>query len=225
MLKKRAIYTVKILLVCFILFSLHSIDSYAQDSEIGSITLYSHFNADNGSVQIEKDCFRIIKIADDADGHYMNKPLFSSFPAYTDEMKASDKKELASDLENYILRGKIAFDDEKSSNKNGYTVFRNLDRGVYLITQDRQNSSAQKQYRTNPFLISVPIVSDGKTIYDIYAEPKYTEGEGGKGEPQKQDKPSRPKTSDETDSDFWILLTGVSLLAMTVLAAPKRKRI
>lgn len=223
MLKKRAIHIIKMLLICFILFSLHSRDSYAQDKGVGSITLYSHFNADSGSIQIEKDCFRVTKIADYVDGHYVNKTQFSFFSLYSEKMNASEKKALASDLEQYVHKERIEPDDEKSSDKKGYTVFNNLDRGVYLITQNRKELSAQKRYITNPFLVSVPMVNDGKLIYDIYAEPKYTEGESEKGEPQEQDKPSLPETSDESDSNFWVLLISVSILVIAVLSLLKRK--
>lgn len=223
MLKKRAIQIIKMLLVCFILFSLHSRESYAQDKGVGSITLYSHFNADSGSIQIENDYFRVTKIADYVDGHYVNKTQFSFFPLYSEKMNASEKKELAFDLEKYTYKEKIEPDDEKSSDKKGYTVFNNLEKGVYLVTQNRQELSAQKQYITNPFLVSIPMVSDGKLIYDIYAEPKYTDGESEKGEAQKQDKPSLPETSDESDSNFWILLISVSIMVIAALSLSKRK--
>lgn len=223
MLKKRAIQIIKMLLVCFILFSLHSRESYAQDKGVGSITLYSHFNADSGSIQIENDYFRVTKIADYVDGHYVNKTQFSFFPLYSEKMNASEKMALSSDLEQYVYQQKITPDNEKSSDKKGYTVFSNLDKGVYLITQNRQENSAQKQYITNPFLVSIPMVSDGKLIYDIYAEPKYTDGESEKGEAQKQDKPSLPKTDDESDGNFWILLIFGSMSVIAVLSLSKRK--
>ena len=215
MIRKRLLILFKLFCVCFILLSLHFTNVFASE-KYGSITIYSHINDDGKTIIISNESYTLIKIADLINGENINKPLYSSFPVYSIDMNASQCMNLALELEKYIIKNNIPFDYESKSNQNGYTKFNHLEQGVYLISQSKMDTTKDK-YRTNPVIISIPMMNNGDTIYDVYMEPKFSDIEPPKTDKPKNGKNESPFTGDNINLNQYLFLLIFSSLSVLMI--------
>lgn len=76
--------------------------------------------------------------------------------------------ELAESLAEYAKNNKLQGTTENISNE-GKVTFEKLELGLYLIVQ---NEAASGFERINPFFVSVPLIEEGKPVYDVDATSK-----------------------------------------------------
>lgn len=205
---------VKNIFICLLLFSSCVSFVYAS-SKLCNISIYSHINNDNDEVTIIKDSFNLYKIADYKDGEYINVDNFKNIKIALTDMSSSKVVELASELKAYTIDKKLEPDLKSSSNDKGYAYFKNLDQGIYLIYQSKDDS----EYLTNPILLSVPYEKDGSLVYDINIDAKYVDKDVTVDENiiSSNNVDHVTNTSDTTNLDMWILISASSLIVLILL--------
>lgn len=114
----------------------------------------------------ELSLYRVGDIEED-DGNYrfVLSESFENSGLLLDEVSSA---ELAGQLAEYAQKNtdalKVAAIDEK-----GMAYFRDLKPGLYLIIQ---SVPAEGYYPADPFLVSIPMLEDGKYVYHVDASPK-----------------------------------------------------
>ncbi len=130
--------------------------------------------------------YQVAEVQED-DGDY-NFVFTSEFVSCQLSLENIQWEQLAKDLANYVESADIT-GIKKSIDSKGNVIFSNLQLGLYLIIQE---DAAPGYYAVNPFLISVPMESEEKWIYDIDATPKV------ELEKEQNKDPSSPNSSDES---------------------------
>lgn len=105
---------------------------------------------------------------------------------------------LAAELAGYAAKAELA-GDTKTIGSDGVVLFENLKAGLYLFVQ---NDAADGYNKVSPFLVSLPMLEDGKYVYDVEAGPK-TALKPAEPEPTEPEptRPSRPDDGDDDDDD------------------------
>lgn len=87
---------------------------------------------------------------------------------------------------------------EQETDASGIARFSTLQEGVYLIAQSREVRKGNWIFRSAPFLVSVPVKDNGKTIWDIVIEPKsgWTDTSPGGGSEEETDNGSEDSSSE-----------------------------
>ena len=96
---------------------------------------------------------------------YVLTAEFAGSGASLDDLEA---KALVERLAAWTASNKIA-GTTKNIGSNGAVSFSNLERGLYLVTQEK---AATGYVTMMPFLVTVPMKVDGKWVYDVDAYPK-----------------------------------------------------
>ena len=91
---------------------------------------------------------------------------------------------LAQSLKNYATEQALTGQTEPIS-QEGHVAFSELTAGLYLLVQEE---AASGYYRTEPFLVTLPVNGNGTYIYDVDASPKVEVEE----KPSHPDKPTPP---------------------------------
>lgn len=102
---------------------------------------------------------------------------------------------LAKELADYVKAQKISGTTQKIA-KDGTVTFSDLEPGLYLLVQHK---AAEGYYEAAPFLVSVPMMEDGRYIYDVDASPK-VEIKKEPETPEETETPEEPETPEETET-------------------------
>ena len=119
---------------------------------------------------------------ENGDYGFLKTDDFSGFPG---DITATDSEELPDQLKKYISQNKIK-EQVLQKNSDGEITFDNLNTGLYLIIQTQASDGYEAM---NPFLVNVPLLEDGKYVYQINAKGKFelkkSEMPEGRSEKQK----------------------------------------
>lgn len=208
------------LIICFIFFSLHINTVYAVE-KMGSISLYCHYIDDGKVVEIANTSFQIVKVADYVEGEFVNVNDFQSFKTIPTKMNASQMKDISSELQTYMNDYDVSFTHFSNTNKNGYVQFKDLDMGLYFISQVENEN---QNYYTEPFLLSIPMIEENE-IFHVYAEPKFAWKDNSENETII---PTLPKdsvdTGDQSNMSQYLIMMGISLSCMTIFLVGKKRK-
>lgn len=176
------------LLLMVSLLCTFSVTVYAHDvpdeSKKGSVTVKMQYDgkAVTGGV------LALYKIGavheDDGDYTFEKTGVFSRFDG---ELTDLDSAVLADSLADFVKLHSVK-PDASVKNEDGKAVFKDMELGLYLVVQ---LEAAEGFELLNPFLVSVPMIEDGRYIYDIDAQ--------GKSELKQEPKPVTPENPPETD--------------------------
>lgn len=162
---KHLCKTLAILLLT-VLVGLSGLTAYAHDvpdeSKKGSITV--NFEYDNKAVTGGRLALYRIAEVRETDGNYgfENLPEFDDFHK---DMSDLTSAELARCLADFADSHNIRSADTRD-NRTGSVTFPELSHGLYLVVQDK----AAPGYETvQPFLVTVPMLEDGRYVYDVNA--------------------------------------------------------
>lgn len=156
------------------IFCISPIQSFASSDDI---TLTVHYR-DNGKV-ISDATFDVYLIAtSDNNGAFIPTDAFKNYPV---EFKASNDEEmynLATTLEGYVLKDKIAPIYKGTTDDNGDFVFNTKNaanhRGLYLII-GHSHFKGDIIYTAEAFTIYLPGIGDsGQNLYEVTVQAKYT---------------------------------------------------
>lgn len=139
-------------------------------NQSGSITLhYKHEDEPLSEIHI-----KLWKAGDvDENGNFSLCEPFTNYSVDITNMKdSSDWNQAASALAGYAQSDSLNPDSEGTSDENGKFSFSGIKPGLYLIASENKET-ADKLYRADPFLISVPSEDDNnKPLYDLDVYPK-----------------------------------------------------
>lgn len=139
-----------------------------------SITVKAHYtNEQNENIFIAGDDLKLVKIADFNGMTYEVIDSFKSQIILQNSMTSSDYNSLAKRLVNYIDKNGISYDQVSTTNQEGIVEFEGLDDGMYLIYEYNN----QLDYYMDPFIISIPLLSDNYQTHSIICEPKFKKKE------------------------------------------------
>lgn len=154
------------MLLLTVLVGLSGLTAYAHDvpdeSKKGSITV--DFEYDNKAVTGGRlALYRIAKVRQ-TDGNYdfENLPEFAGFHK---DMSDLTSAELARCLADFVDGHSIQPVDARD-NKTGSVTFPELLHGLYLVVQAEEASGYEA---VQPFLVTVPMLEDGRYVYDVNA--------------------------------------------------------
>ncbi|MCD8082640.1 MAG: hypothetical protein LUE86_03685 [Clostridiales bacterium] len=167
--KKLAGFSVSILLA-LVMTGMTAFAAVPDTARTGSITVTMLSESTGATVAGGTlTAYQVGTVAEN-DGNYsfaMTDDFAGSGVSLTD-MDSQDLSALASTLSSYVsdngLEGTTVTIDS-----DGVATFSDLTLGLYLIVQ---NTSASGYYAVSPFLVTVPILSDGEYVYDVNATPK-----------------------------------------------------
>lgn len=149
-----------------VLVGLSGLTAYAHDvpdeSKKGSITV--DFEYDNKAVTGGRlTLYRIAKVRQ-TDGNYdfENLPEFADFHK---DMSDLTSAELARCLADFVDSHNILPVDTRG-NRTGSVTFPELSHGLYLVVQVEAASGYEA---VQPFLVTVPMLEDGRYVYDVNA--------------------------------------------------------
>lgn len=135
---------------------------------------------------------------------------------YREPMKACEEslediqsEELAAKLMTYVENNDIT-GHTQTIDANGSVVFSDLEAGLYLIVQ---KEAANGYYAINPFLVSLPVKSDGQWSYEVDASPKIELKRKTSDEPKKT-----TNSSGKTSSRSSLPKTGLVNWPIPVMA-------
>ena len=154
------------MLLLTVLVGLSGLTAYAHDvpdeSKKGSITV--DFEYDNKAVTGGRlALYRIAKVRQ-TDGNYdfENLPEFAGFHK---DMSDLTSAELARCLADFVDSHNILPVDTRD-NRTGNVTFPELSHGLYLVVQVEAASGYEA---VQPFLVTVPMLEDGRYVYDVNA--------------------------------------------------------
>lgn len=122
-----------------------------------------------------------------------------------------ESDEFVSEMERYIKSNKISGIRESADN-NGIARFDQLEAGIYFVMQ---NEAAKGYSKANSFTVSLPVLEDGKYIYTVNANPKFSFS--GAEENTQTTTPTTVKPSKPTDTN--LPKTGQLNLPVPILTA------
>lgn len=173
---------ISLLTVLIMLCSLSTM-AFAHDipsmSEKGSIEITIHCGhtiITNGTIVL----YRVGEIYED-NGNY-SFALTGDFISCGQSLEDVHSSELAKDLADYATDQTLT-GVTKEIDQNGKVKFSDLDLGLYLLVQSEISEGYNK---ADPFLVSVPMMENGKYVYHIDASPKV--------ELEKEQEPTSPPT-------------------------------
>jgi|GEM_PF-6358493 len=106
------------------------------------------------------------------DGSFVLSDNFSASGISLDGLTTSSEwKAAAVSLISYATENQVPETGETKSSADGAAVFAKLSPALYLISTDTLKTGS-RTYTFDPFLISIPGMEDGKTVYDLTASPK-----------------------------------------------------
>lgn len=200
--------------------------AYASD-ELCSITVDYHGRSKNNSqVQLAGARFAIYQVGKNENGKLVLNDKFKKSGVSLLDSTASAREVQAEKLYKYAISNKISRMSQITDNQ-GKTVFRNLDKGIYLVAQtDKLQVSDDETYVSSPFLIMVPAEIDGNVTYNIVTEPKSGWGEEDEEENAHVLNPDIPVTGRAFYDGLFIiiLLISVSVIIFTLFARHSMKR-
>lgn len=138
-------------------------------------------------------------VAEDGDYRFAAVSKFESMDGKLGDVGQS--KAFDQDLSNKLLQlakaGKLSPDyPGVSPNQQGTVTFNNLSVGLYLVVQTEaaivKTTDKTTTYTVTPFLVTVPLLSDGALQYDVNAAPKMDMS--SKTEDTPKDNPPTPVT-------------------------------
>lgn len=225
MIRSKFLLSIKTFFACAVLLLFFSTSVYAFEKQNGSITIYSHYNGDESVFIISDTSYELFKISDYVDGKYVNKPQYAPFPVYSNDMDASQCRDLAKKLETFVNQKNITYDLTSTSNQYGYSCFTNLEQGVYLIIQNiDSNNTDQLQYYTNPIIISIPIDNEEGVKYDVYIEPKFSKLDNPTTELPTTGDTNSPPTGHQLNYYIYMMLF-IGSSTILIVVSKKRNRI
>lgn len=165
--------------------------------------------------------YRVGEIYED-DGNYDFKPT-GDFKAWGENFEDIQSPELALDLADYAHRHFLKGITENIS-EEGIAEFKELEPGLYLLVQQE---AAKGYLQANPFLVSLPIMENGKYVYQADASPKVDIEREQTKVPTVPEKPSDSRLP-QTGQLNWpipvMAITGLLLCAFGwILCQGKRK--
>ena len=140
-------------------------------------------------VEIEVNCFfediemrnmylELYKVAD-ADS-YGNLRVTENFSEYGDILSISSREEIlqmADELNRYVISNNIKPSDRGNTDSKGNLVFPvNADKltaGLYLVS-DGHHIQGDYIYESKPFIVYLPLFTNGESIYSVKLSPKYS---------------------------------------------------
>lgn len=163
----------KKLILILVLFLCFPYKVIALEQE-NSITVKAHYtNEQSENIFIAGDDLKLVKIADFNGMTYEVIDSFKSQIILQNSMTSSDYNSLAKRLVNYIDKNGISYDQVSTTNQEGIVEFEGLDDGMYLIYEYNN----QLDYYMDPFIISIPLLSDNYQTHSIICEPKFKKKE------------------------------------------------
>lgn len=183
---------------------------------------------------IEATAYRVASL-DDAVNHYELLPEFAELGVDFNAGMTIQEMEAAAKKAATIAKAQGVTGVSATSDTNGVAAFGQLPYGVYLVVQTGATGSAKNYSDFEPFLISVPQVTEGDVVFDVNALPKLTpkdtpkppepeEPEKPKPEPEPKPKKPMPWTGDNFDPALVLALAGAGLLLMAVGLVSRSKK-
>lgn len=186
------------LLLAVLLLCTACVGAFAHDvpdeSKKGTITVtmtYDGRPVPGGALTL----YRVGDIAQD-DGNY-SFVLNDAFKESGADLTDITSDTLAQELARYAANERIEAVGTQRIGNDGTAVFEELELGLYLVVQSQ---AAAGYYRAAPFLVSVPMMENGKYVYEIDASPKVELEKAPVTPPGEPDKPT-PEEPDHPTPD------------------------
>lgn len=173
----------------------------------GTLTVCYRSNENGKAVPLKDVDFEICQVSDltvrYGSAKYALLPEFSSTGITFEGMTASDSNAAAKKLRAFIKQNGINMTAGKTD-ANGCAVFSDLKPGMYLVVQSGTHRQGDRDYISEPFLVSVPLAVDGGNgtnvwKYNVTAYPKHSSSMPI----EKPLIPPSPKTGDLFLLGFW----------------------
>jgi len=177
----------------------HDVPDLTQHGSISVTMRYDGSTIPGGELTL----YRVGNITED-DGNY-SFTLTGRFASAGISLKNVQSPETARELASYAKRQKIMGETEEISTK-GEASFEHLQPGLYLLVQKK---SAQGYRGVNPFLVSLPVLTEDTYSYHVEASPKMS--------PITEDVPKNPEQPKTGQSGWPIWTFIISGAALTVL--------
>lgn len=164
-----------------------------------TLTLVMQYEADGKDELVDGVEATLYKVAslDDAVNHYVLLDQYESLGVdFNKGLDASQMQEAAKKAQAIASNGDKAA-AVATSGKDGKAAFGTLEYGVYLAVQTGAIDTAKAYRDFEPFLISVPRVTEDGVEFDVVAQPKLTPGDAPKPE-EPPVTPPTPSTSPKT---------------------------
>ncbi len=200
----------KKLILILVLFLCFPYKVIALEQE-NSITVKAHYtNEQSENIFIAGDDLKLVKIADFNGMTYEVIDSFKSQIILQNSMTSSDYNSLAKRLVNYIDKNGISYDQVSTTNQEGIVEFEGLDDGMYLIYEYNN----QLDYYMDPFIISVPLLSDNYQTHSIICEPKFKKKEDSSFALLYEKDTNKVDTGDYLNYGLWMGLFVISLICI-----------
>lgn len=111
-------------------------------------------------------CYRVGAVWED-NGDFGFEPT-GDFVGCGESLEDIQSVEMVRSLVRYVQNNRLE-GTTKTIDENGTAIFDGLAAGLYLIVQKQ---AADGYFRTDPFVVGVPRMEDGKYVYDVDASPK-----------------------------------------------------
>lgn len=189
------------------------VTAYAHDvpdlSKTGSISVTMRHEDDKSAVPGgELTLYRVGDIAEE-NGNY-SYTLTEAFAGSGVTLDNLESAELAKKLADYAKANKLTGTVQKIDSK-GVAAASDLTLGLYLVVQ---TEAAEGYNAVNPFLVTVPVLTDGVYVYEVDANPKVELVTEKEKEPKPTPTPTPGTKLPQTGQLNWPipLLAGVGLL-------------
>lgn len=185
-----------VLLVAVVLMCTVSITALAHDvpdlSRRGSISIVMR----HGEKAVPGGSLTLYQVGvvyeEDGDYSFILSDAFSGSDLSLEDIQSA---RLAKELADYAGSHGISGVTKKIE-KDGTVLFSDLDPGLYLLVQ---REAAVGYYKAVPFLVSVPMLEEGKYVYDVDASPK-VELKKEPEPPEETETPQEPETPEEPET-------------------------
>lgn len=117
--------------------------------------------------------FKVYRVAErNSSGGFSPLEPFKSWPVQITDTDVKDWPALASTLEVYVTMNGTVPTQTAVTDHQGKAVFSDLQSGFYLVVGDPVEGDGE-MYVPQPVMLSLPILQDGKYLYDVIANAKY----------------------------------------------------
>ena len=195
-----------IISIIFTAFLLVALPANAEEEPEGSITLDCVTVRKGETVYLAGDEYSLCKIADlsiiTENGKtsfiYEIRLEFVTYDCDWTEQTASQLNAKAKNMAVNAAQNNL-YQSSLITDEYGKGTFSNLSNGLYLISRTKI-ATANRNYKSDPFLVSIPIVKDTQLVYEVEAEPKFEWKNPVTPSPSSRPKtPGDPKTPEGID--------------------------
>lgn len=192
-----------------------------EDGAIGQLRVDLVFGSDAKAEPLPDVPLALLRVAslesDRGAAVYTTLSPFDDVTVNWDGMTAAQSEEAARQMKQTAQERSVPARQAKTDS-TGQAVFTDLEPGMYLVYQTGKAATNSRYEEIEPFLVSVPSLTDGEWDYDIQVLPKT-------GITQKKPTSSTPPgTSARTNQTILEILFLASALAFLILHLAYRKK-